>query len=34
MGTAPEIIRRFGSKEKYLQALHELEHALYPSPAA
>ncbi len=34
MGTAPEIIRRFGSKEKYLQALHELEHALYPSSAA
>jgi type I restriction enzyme R subunit len=34
MGTAPEIIRCFGSKEKYLEALHELEHALYPSPAA
>lgn len=28
------IIRRFGSKEKDLQALHELEHVLHPSPAA
>lgn len=34
MGTAPEIIRRFGSREKYLEALHELERALYPTPAA
>jgi type I restriction enzyme R subunit len=33
MGTPIEIIRRFGSKEQYLEALRELEQALYSEGA-
>jgi type I restriction enzyme R subunit len=33
MGTPLEIIRRFGSKEKYLEALREMEQALYEKSA-
>ena len=34
MGTAPEIIRRFGSRDQYLAAVRELERELYDAPAA
>ena len=34
MGTPLEIIRRFGSREKYLEALRDLESELYGQPAA
>lgn len=33
MGTPVELIRRFGSRQKYLEAVRELEHELY-EPAA
>ena len=34
LGTPVEIIRRFGSRQKYLEALRALEDELYRSPAA
>jgi hypothetical protein len=33
VGTPLEIIRRFGSREQYLEALRELEQALYEKSA-
>jgi hypothetical protein len=33
-GTPLEILKRFGGKDQYLQALRELEVALYPPSAA
>jgi len=29
LGTPPELIQRFGSREQYLQAIRGLEHELY-----